>query len=384
MMPASSMKDVVLFAPMGSNPALLVTMAWALHRRELKVVEAHVVVADRGQRYVDEELLPEGGALSQLHEILGPGVLPRDRLRIDLAKLPDGSAVKEELTGEHERAYQNAVAREAGHTIASAGERPVIFGLIGGRRRSMTIMAGVVAQLLARPEDHVFDLHIEPRGADVPNRFFFPEQSNQESFYVGDIMLKAADVEAKAVPVEIPRLAALLTGKASKPYPELLQAAQKAIDEANPIRLEVSLANGSRGAFVRNKSTDKVEEIDLSDAELLFLASLVKARKVEPDGWVPIPVIEDQKSYFAKIVKAVSWANGCQSHAVQWFVEDAWQKASAKNTTDSLKNLRHETKRKIEGHTKGRDPCYRLLELENTADRPPSWRIPLEDVEIVD
>ena len=124
----------------------------------------------------------------------------------------------------------------------------------------------------------------------------------------------------------------------------------------------------------------------MSDSELLFYASLVRARPIEPGGWVVIPDAEDQSSYFATTVKKAPWAKRCQSNAVTWFAEGAlWKnQATKENTETALKNLRHETKRAIARFTKTRDPYYRLLEPEQTREKPPRWRVPLEDVGVDD
>ena len=82
-----STQEVVLFAPLGSNPALLVAMAWALQRQHgLRVAEAHVVVADRGALYLEEELLCEDGGLRRLRQVLGAGILPADKLSVHVVR----------------------------------------------------------------------------------------------------------------------------------------------------------------------------------------------------------------------------------------------------------------------------------------------------------
>jgi hypothetical protein len=58
-------EPVVLFTTLGPNPAPLAELLWALARHHQRlVVEAHVVVAQRGALYLEGELLDPGGLLT--------------------------------------------------------------------------------------------------------------------------------------------------------------------------------------------------------------------------------------------------------------------------------------------------------------------------------
>ena len=175
----SESQEVVLFAPMGSDPGLLLAMVWALRRHHnLRVAEAYVVLVDKGAHYVNKELLPPQQGLDELHEMLGPECLPREHLCLRIASR-DGVAVKDALRGADAEAYQDEVVQVAIEAIESAGERPVVFALLAGRRRTMTVMASMVAQFFARPQDRLMDLRVEDEPAGVPVCFFFPEDGEE-------------------------------------------------------------------------------------------------------------------------------------------------------------------------------------------------------------
>jgi CRISPR-associated protein (TIGR02584 family) len=392
-MPDAATQDVVLFAPLGSNPALLVTMAWALQRQHgLRVVEAHVVVADKGALYLEEELLCEGGGLEQLHEALGAATLPADRLCVHVVKRPDGTAIGEELLDTDGDLYQRAIAEAAAKAISCARERGVVFALIAGRRRSMTVMASVIAQFLARPRDLVMDLHIDPRGADIPNQFFFPEQGDQELLQLGADSLHPRDVVVRAVPVGVPRLEAFFRGTSLSTHPDLLQVAQRRLDELAPLRLEIRLDGEDYGAFVRDPMVADPVKIPLSDAHLLYVASLIKGRKDSDDGWVAAPTVKNRGGRLAELVRGFDWTyKKEQPGGIRLLSENDDEALDELECNDlecakaDLKNLRSKAADSIQAFTESRDARYRMLVLEGTKKGGGGWqwRIPLEDAEII-
>lgn len=77
------MTPTVVFATLGANPAPLLQLVWALHRKWCWT--ARDVSADvdaRGMRYLKTEALAPGAAWDDLHEVLGDACLVRDRVRV--------------------------------------------------------------------------------------------------------------------------------------------------------------------------------------------------------------------------------------------------------------------------------------------------------------
>jgi CRISPR-associated protein (TIGR02584 family) len=383
-------QDVVLFAPMGSNPALLVAMVWALERQHgLRVAEAYAVLADKGERYVGTELLPPGKGLDELHEVMGTDSLPREHLYLRTATLPDGTPVKDELSDGDAEAYQDKVVEIAKEAITRAGERSVVFALLAGRRRTMTVMASMVAQFFARPCDRLMDLRVEPRGADVPGCFFFPEQRDGRAFEVNGNFVLPSDVEVSLVDVRFPRLRTLLFSEEEpQSYRELLQLGEDACDSAAyPLSLEVRLVNDKkkRGAFLYDPKEQQTACIFRSDAQLLYLASLIEGRELHKDGFVPVGNVQSEDTPFARLVHSIPWAKDCSTQSINSFFTTLKTEADVATANQSLEQMRAKTRKALDEVAETGEARYRKLKLTRKKDEDGKslWRLPLRDAKVV-
>jgi CRISPR-associated protein (TIGR02584 family) len=375
---------------MGSNPALLVATVWALQRQHgLRVAEAYAVLADKGERYVGTELLPSGKGLDALHEVMGHDSLPREHLYLRTATLPDGTPVKDELSGGDAETYQDKAVEIAKEAITRAGERPVVFALLAGRRRTMTVMASMVAQFFARPCDRLMDLRIEPRGADVPGCFFFPEQPDGRAFEVNGNLVLPSDVEVSLVDVQFPRLRTLLFSEEEpQSYQTLLQLGEDASDSAAyPISLEVRLVNDKkkRGAFVHDPKEKKTTRMTLSDPHLLYLASLIEGRELRKDGFVEVGDVQSESSSLANLVHSISWAKHIEAQAIKGFFETHEKEEDLSSANLSLEQMRSKTRKSIEVFVESHGNRYRKLRLRRKKgeDGKSLWRLPLRDAKVV-
>ncbi len=266
---------VVVVAPIGPNPAPLTELLWALVRQRGLTVAHVVVVVDReAHGFLVDEVLAPGEALDDLRRVLGDAV--PDRLEVRTATLPSGALLDDDDHPEAASAYNAAVWSAARHAVALAGPRPVVFGVLGGRRRTLTVMASTVAQLLARPGDLCLDVRVSRRAAEGGSGFFFPEQRRQRiPTRRGELV--AREVEVKLVDLQLPRLGGLLTEADLSTWQAALSAGQRGIDAAAPPRLTIDLHAGRA----------KIDErpLKLSPGALVWLAVLAHAR-VEGEGWV--------------------------------------------------------------------------------------------------
>lgn len=375
---------------MGSNPALLVAMVWALERKQdLRVAEAYLVLVDKGAHYLETELLPQGKGLDALHEVMGPNGLPREHLYVRTATLPDGSAVNDELSEDDAKAYQDQVLEVAKEAIARAGERPVVFALLAGRRRTMTVMASMVAQFLARPQDRLMDLRIEPRGADVPGCFFFPDQKDARAFEVNGELLLPSDVDVSLVDVRVPRLRALLfSEREPRSYRELLELGEEAADSAAyPLSLEVRIVSDKkkRGAFLYDPKTQQITCISRSDPQLLYLASLIEGRKLRKDGFVPVGNVQSEDTPFAELVRSIPWAKGCSAQSIENFFKPLESESDVAIANQRLEEMRSKTRRMLDEVAKAGGRRYRKLKpaRKKSPDGKSLWRLPLRDAKVV-
>ncbi|MCC7172151.1 MAG: hypothetical protein IT459_17025, partial [Planctomycetes bacterium] len=132
-----------------------------------------------------------------------------------------GRLLADDALDEDAAVYQDAVYRCAREIIGRAAERPVVFALLAGRRRTMTVMAVVVAQHLARPQDLVVDVRIEPSDAEQPGVFFFPEQPRR-ALHTRHGSVDSRDVQVHVVDVRVPRLRGLVDANDASTYRALL------------------------------------------------------------------------------------------------------------------------------------------------------------------
>src|SRR6185503_4570537 len=173
------MRDVVLFAAVGPNPAPISEAIWALYRqREQRVVEAHLVSLSEGHHYLQIEFLDLGAALSQLQGCL-PGVLPDEAVHETRVLTDTEGRVDTDLDPRHGAIYRATLWDSARACLASAADRPVVFLLAGGRLRTATAYTTTVFQLLARAQDQLMDVRVDDRRAEGGTGFFFPEQPDR-------------------------------------------------------------------------------------------------------------------------------------------------------------------------------------------------------------
>jgi CRISPR-associated protein (TIGR02584 family) len=274
------MIDVVLVTELGPNPAALVEALWALPRsRGLRVVEVFLLTAAEGLFFLDVEVLAPGAALDQLRAALGGDALDPSRLHRVAVADAQGKLLEEERTAEDSAAWNEARWRLALAALKAAGERPVVFALAGGRRRTSSALLSAVFQLLARPQDRLLDVRVSDRRVEGAKAgFFFPEQPAQH-LVSEEGPVRAGEVQVLLVDVEVPRLRRLLPEPPAASYAEALRAGFRAIERASVVELQVDLAAGQ----LRISG----EVVPVQEARLAWIAALALARKRGlEDGWV--------------------------------------------------------------------------------------------------
>lgn len=269
-------QDAVLLAPVGVYTAPLCEMIWALYRhRGLCVREAFVQVEKRGLKYVREELF-DGGILGQLAQALNDTIVDEEHLHLCTPRHPDGGLIECDDGPDEAQAIRETLWCAAKDAVARAQDRPVVFALLPGARRTTTALLTAFFQLLARPEDLLLDVRVrDPRvGLDVP--FYFPEQP-QRYLRRGHSKIDATRVGVELIELELPRLSGVLEGSPLTSYESALQVSKKRSASALPV-LSIDLEQG-------DISVDG-QAVGLSIAERLWYAYLALRRGDSTDGWV--------------------------------------------------------------------------------------------------
>jgi CRISPR-associated protein (TIGR02584 family) len=230
------MTPCVLVGDLGPNPAPLAEALWSLARRhDLRVRAAFLLTYARGAHYLDREFLVTGGALDQLHAVLGRDVLPRDALALHRVHADDGSALDDDWEPAHTLAWNEARWRTALAALDAAGSDPVVFTLLGGRRRSMSALDAVVFQLLARPHDRLLDVRVSDARVEGGSGFFFPEQRDPLVRTRGGDLVDARAVAVRLVDLPVPKLRRLLGERAPTTYADALARTGVAVEHTPPV-----------------------------------------------------------------------------------------------------------------------------------------------------
>jgi CRISPR-associated protein (TIGR02584 family) len=364
-------EPVVLVAPLGPYPAPLTELIWALHRqRSMSVVDAFVVVDRRALRYLEEEVLAPGRVLDRLHAVLDREVLDREHLHLVHATLDRGEILDDDLDPTHAGAYLQALWRASRSAVALAGERRVVFGLVGGNRRTLTASTAAFFQLLARPKDLLLDVRVgDPRVEGEPG-FFFPEQE-QQIIRRGGATIVAKNVPVHLLDVAVPRLAGLIGEESLATFSGAQRASQLAIDAASPPSLRIDLLEG-------RASVDDTA-LSLSAAELAWYGYLAAARKNGGEGWVITGQDgHDELRAFLLPLEGREWLAKIQTKPLIDLL------AGRSVDDEDLRNLRGKTVQKLKRWCRDHHPrALRLLVPEVEGNRRQRLRIPASRIEIV-
>jgi CRISPR-associated protein (TIGR02584 family) len=353
--------SAVLFAPLGPNPASFSELVWALRRQRGLVVEDAVVVVDReAASFFDGEMLAEGGALDQLREVLGDRVVSRERLRVHGVVDDAGALLDDDLGPDAGAAYARHVWEGARAAILVAGDRPVVFALAAGRRRTMTALATVSAELLARPGDLCLDVRVSDPRVEGGTGFYFPEQLGQMILTTRGLV-RAAEVEVRLVDVHLPRLASLLQEGDLVTYAAALEAGQRAIDRGPMPRLTLDLVEGTARC--------DADALPVSESELVWLAALALARTRDPDGsggWLAARDVEALRPVLAACA-ARGWTERVRSRPLRALLGGT-SKVSSDAVAD-LAKLRADTRKRMTVWCKQFRPLASTLLVPETRRR---------------
>lgn len=298
------MNDCVVLAAPGGNPAPVAALVWALARqRGLRATRVSLVLYDSAQRYLEQELLGSAEPLAQLRAVLGdPGLAA---LELHTVTLASGEPLEDDLDPAAGLAFAELLW-QAARSLQSGTDLPVVFALLGGRRRSLTVELALAFQLLARPQDLLLDLRYRPKDAERPTtRFFFPDQLTPARVPSGrgGPCLEAHQVELGLVDVPAPRLRLLLSDESLASFAGAIQAGEAAAVDGPVPRLEIHvLQREVRLGHAR---------VRCSRDQIVWLVHLATARLArEGEGWVEV----DSTAGLARVLEHCLGVWRCPPH----------------------------------------------------------------------
>ncbi len=269
--------ELLLTAAVGPNPAPIAEAIWALTRApDSRIAEVHLAALARGHHYLHAELVGEGRALDDLRQQCLPGQCPPHAGVFEhLPRTAAGDIVDTDDDEANASLYRTAVWNCARVAKSRARGRPVVFLLAGGRRRTMTAYSATVYQLLAGPNDRLYDVRVSDRRAEGGSGFFFPTQTDR---YIDTAagLLDASTVDVSLVPVPLPQLGPLLCPEQLETFDTALAASQRILQGMVPPAVVVDLDRGEISINGR--------ALPLSAAQAAWYAALCVQRTREPDG----------------------------------------------------------------------------------------------------
>lgn len=313
----------------GGNPAPLVTVSWALAREGWRVEGLHAVLYGSAARWLETELLGGTEPLLQLRRWAEDPSLAT--LYAHLAHHDDGAAVEDDGAPASDVAMMEALWNV---TVAlQSGTLPVVFALVGGRRRTLTADMVVAFQLLARPQDRLVDVRVDPKDAVDPlTGFAFPEQQTpaQVPSSSGDVV-SAADVRVRLVEVRVPRLRHLLPPSALASFQDALGAGEAALDARASSMPSFDLRTRVLRVGMR--------ETVLSPDQAIWWASLALARRRSSDGWL---AVEE-----GRLPQRVARVAGPLWHREPHELSDAWAAETPEQRGKWLGPIRSRLRREV-------------------------------------
>lgn len=173
----------------------------------------------------------------------------------------------------------------------TARENVTLHGSVAGGRRTMSVYLAMVMQLLARRQDRMYQLLVDPWEAETNSDFFFPTRaSHLMTTYIGN-PFDAKDVTVDLIEIPYLRLRSRVPDEllASPNYRDILKWVQREVEVASPtlpLRLEVDKRCIAIGAI----------EIPLEPVELAIYWYFAEKSFLRP---AEIPQ-EEYARYFAR------------------------------------------------------------------------------------
>jgi CRISPR-associated protein (TIGR02584 family) len=255
--------EAVITGDLGPNPAPVVELVWALYsHRGLRTTSLHLVTNDHALRWFHE--LEDG--LGQLEQVVGW------KPEISVHEPP----VEDERTPEESVAWNEVRWTCATEAIAAAADRPVVFGLFAGRRRSMTAGVAQTYQLLARADDLLVDVRVSDRRVEGATGFYFPEQP--EPTWRDDVDPRTVDVVVAELAA--PRLGDRLSDAARASWRTAMAALGTEVP-GEPLPTITIAVPTAEGPIVHVNG----QRLPLTPALATWYLALALARR-RGDGWV--------------------------------------------------------------------------------------------------
>jgi CRISPR-associated protein (TIGR02584 family) len=346
-----ALRPVVVFAPLGANPAPLLQLVWALHRHWHLAASRVVAVVDaRGHRYLHAEALNAGAAWDKLKRALGATAIDAREVEVVAVRTVAGDLMPSDEDPEDAAKYNETAWSAARKAISDARDNPVIFALVAGRRRTMHVAATVLFQLLARPQDRLLDVRVTERWAETAGVFYFPEQARIQParHRAPPESRDPASVDVVLVDVQVPRLRSLLRERDLMTYAAALRAGQAAVDASASATLRFDLPEGK--VFLGE------HELPLSKAQFIWYATLARHRRSSggTDGWLRVRDVEPLWNV-ARRCSVFAWSAVVQAEFVEELMGLASPPRKPKEIDeDNLRKMRADTVSRLRKWAKGR------------------------------
>jgi CRISPR-associated protein (TIGR02584 family) len=153
-----------------------------------------------------------------------------------------GNEIPDITTSRQSQAYLDLIMATASEMTAREDVR--LHCAVAGGRRTMSVYLAMVMQLLARPQDRMYHLWVDPWEAETDSDFYFPTREPRAMMTYGGIPFDAKEVSVELVEIPFLRLRPRVPDEllASPNYRDILKWVQRDVEVASPVlplRIEV-------------------------------------------------------------------------------------------------------------------------------------------------
>jgi CRISPR-associated protein (TIGR02584 family) len=281
-----------LLVLLGLHPKVLTETLYALCARRKVAVSKVIGIATSGakQKAVAELLDPAAGEFYKLCREY-PQSFKRIHFSPECIRVAgeEGREITDIRNSRQSQTYLDLIMATVAEMTSNAAV--ALHGAVAGGRRTMSVYLAMVMQLLARRQDRLYQLLVDPWEAETNSDFFFPTRTPHPMTTYDGNSFDAKDVTVELIEVPFLRLRPRVPNEllVSPNYKDILKWVQREVDVSSPIlplRIEVDKRCIAIGAI----------EIPLEPVELAIYWCFAEKSFLRPDE---IPQ-EEYERYFER------------------------------------------------------------------------------------
>jgi CRISPR-associated protein (TIGR02584 family) len=292
----------------GLHPKVLTEALYGLCvKRKIAISKViGIATSDAKQKLVDALLNPVSGEFYKLcHEY--PEHFKRIHFSPECIRVAGegGRAITDIRNSRQSQIYLDLIMATVSEMTANAAV--TLHGAVAGGRRTMSVYLAMVMQLLARRQDRLYQLLVDPWEAETNSAFFFPTRDSHPMTTYNGSPFDAKDVAVDLIEIPYLRLRPRVPDEllASPNYRDILKWVQREVEVASPIlplRLEVDKRGIAIGAI-----EIPLEPVDLAIYWFFAEKSFLRPAKISPEEYERYFERPQADGYFSRQASSRLW-----------------------------------------------------------------------------